>query len=78
METRRVYRDYKELRKIGRPGVKKDDLDIAPAGVSPMLRASWKFARKWADRFNQELTHEKKGRVRQFLKALARNFNKKW
>jgi len=74
METRRVYRDYKDLKKIGRPGVKTDELEVAPAMVSPMLRASWKFARQWAERFNQELKPEK-NRVKQFLKALIKKFS---
>lgn len=42
-----------------------------PAGVSPILRASWKFARNVAQQFNRELM---KDRVNHFLKKLSDKF----
>jgi phage gp16-like protein len=46
-------------------------MEAPPAGISPVLRASWKFAKSTAQRFNQELV---KNRVDEFLKKLAKRF----
>jgi hypothetical protein len=45
--------------------------EAPPPGVSPILRTSWKFARKTAQKFNRELM---KDRVAAFLKKLAKRF----
>jgi hypothetical protein len=45
--------------------------EAPPAGISPMLRASWKFARKMSQKFNKELL---KDRVDKLLKTLAKKF----
>jgi hypothetical protein len=42
-----------------------------PSGISPILRASWKFARSVAQQFNRELM---KDRVNVFLKKLSDKF----
>jgi hypothetical protein len=42
-----------------------------PAGIPPILRASWKFARGMAQQFNRELV---KDRVNHLLKKLADKF----
>ena len=62
--------DKKELKKIGRPGI--EAADIPPAGISPILRASWKFARETAQRFSQELGAD---RTAEFLKNLVKRFD---
>jgi len=62
--------DKKELKKIGRPGVKAEG--IPPTGISPILRASWKFAWETAQRFSQELGTD---RTAEFLKNLAKRFD---
>jgi hypothetical protein len=59
----------KELRKIGRPGIEAGD--VPPAGISPVLRASWKFARDTAKRFSKELVND---RTKEFLNALVKRF----
>lgn len=66
MVIRRI--SQKEIRGALAPGMMPE---AAPAGISPVLRASWKFAHKWAKRFNQELL---KDRVAEFLKKLAKRF----
>jgi hypothetical protein len=58
----------KELRKIGRPGLAED---VPPTGISPVLRASWKFARDTAKRFNAQLLND---HTKQFLDRLAKKF----
>jgi len=67
MSVQRVSR--KAIRKAISPGKK---MDVAPTGISPILRSSWKFARKMAERFNQELL---KDRTENFLKNLAKRFD---
>jgi hypothetical protein len=62
--------DKKELKKIGRPGL--EAAEAPPAGISPILRASWKFARETAERFSQELGVD---RTAEFLKNLAKRFD---
>jgi hypothetical protein len=59
----------KELKTIGRPGVKAED--IPPSSISPILRSSWKFARETAQRFSQELGTD---RTAEFLKNLVKRF----
>ncbi|MFH1362333.1 MAG: hypothetical protein ABIH69_06760 [bacterium] len=73
MTIRRVSYDKKTLRQIGHKGAGKVT-DVPPIGISPMLRASWNFAGKMARRFNEELMHEQKDRVSQFLKNLVKKF----
>ncbi|MFH1386184.1 MAG: hypothetical protein ABIH50_00760 [bacterium] len=69
MTIRRIDQSKsKELRKIGRAGIE----DAPPAGISPVLRASWRFARDTAERFNKELLND---RTKEFLKSLARKFS---
>jgi hypothetical protein len=63
--------DTKELRKIGRPGVTGAE-EAPPAGISPILRASWKFASDTAKRFSKELGAD---RTHEFLKNLAKRFS---
>lgn len=65
MTVRRI--EHKEIRKIGRPGVEA----AAPAGIPPVLRASWKFAHDMAHRFSRELLSD---RTKQFLGNLAKRF----
>jgi len=60
----------KEVRKIGRSGI--SPADVPPAGISPILRASWKFARDTAQRFSKELLSD---RTKQFLDNLAKRFS---
>jgi hypothetical protein len=62
--------EYKELRKIGRPGLTGAEA-APPAGISPILRASWKFARDTAKRFSKELGAD---RTNEFLKNLVKRF----
>ena len=57
-----------QLKKIGRPGLPEA---AVPAGISPVLRPSWKFAKNLAERFNRELLND---RVDEFLKNLAKRF----
>jgi|YNPNPStandDraft_1061719.scaffolds.fasta_scaffold22617_5 hypothetical protein len=57
----------KEIRKIGRPGVE----EVVPAGIPPILRHSWNFARDLAKRFSRELL---KDRSEEFLKKLIEKF----
>ncbi|MEE8638482.1 MAG: hypothetical protein V3T21_05515 [Candidatus Margulisiibacteriota bacterium] len=45
--------------------------EAVPSGIPPVLRASWKFARNTAKRFNRELL---KDRMNEFLKKLAKRF----
>jgi hypothetical protein len=45
--------------------------ETPPPGVAPVLRTSWKFARKTAQKFSRELM---KDRVGEFLKKLAKRF----
>ncbi|MFA5113697.1 MAG: hypothetical protein WC529_05325 [Candidatus Margulisiibacteriota bacterium] len=70
MSIRRVDQ-HKELRKIGRPGV-EGAASAPPAGISPILRASWKFAHDMAERFSKELGNNK---TQEFLKNLAKRFS---
>lgn len=58
-----------ELRKIARPGAKVEA--AAPAGILPILRASWQFARDMAKRFSQELNAD---HSEEFLKNLPKKF----
>lgn len=60
----------KEVRAAGRPGIRPGD--VPPAGVAPVLRASWKFARDMAHRFSKELGAD---RASEFLKNLAKRFS---
>jgi len=66
MTVRRVSR--KSLRKAVTPG---KIAEAPPIGISPMLRASWKFARKMAQKFSQQMS---KDRAEQMLKNLAKRF----
>jgi len=65
------------VRKVSKSRVKKTTglagriEEAPPPGVSPVLRTSWKFARKTAQKFSRELM---KDRVREFLKKLAKRF----
>ena len=70
MSIRRIDQS-KELRKIGRPGVTGAE-EAPPAGISPILRASWQFARDTAKRFSKELGSDRTG---EFLKNLAKRFS---
>jgi hypothetical protein len=45
--------------------------EAPPPGISPILRASWRFARKTAQRFSRELV---KDRVEFLLKKLSKRF----
>jgi len=45
--------------------------EAAPAGIPPVLKNSWQYARDMAKRFSQELV---KDRVDEFLKNLAKRF----
>ena len=67
--TIRKVSSEKELRKIGRPPGAED---VPPAGISPVLRASWRFARDTAQRFNKELLND---RTKNFLDKLAKKFS---
>ncbi|MDD5382901.1 MAG: hypothetical protein PHH60_04520 [Candidatus Margulisbacteria bacterium] len=60
---------HKELRGAVAPG---KVAGAPPTGISPILRASWRFAQNMAQRFSKEL---QKDRVDQFLKAVARKFS---
>jgi hypothetical protein len=55
---------------VGRPGISRVE-DIPPAGIAPILRASWRFARETAQRFSKELLSD---RTKDFLNALVRKF----
>jgi hypothetical protein len=70
--------DSKELKKIGRPGVTGAE-EAPPAGISPILRSSWKFANDTAKRFSQELDaadpKRKSNFVTEALKNLAKRFS---
>ncbi|MBI5078745.1 hypothetical protein HZB08_01840 [Candidatus Saganbacteria bacterium] len=66
MTVKRV--ETNELRKIGRPGVPSEPI---PAGISPILRASWQFARGMAQRFSRELLSD---RTKEFLDKLSKRF----
>jgi hypothetical protein len=70
MTIRRVE-SRKELKKAGRPGI-EGAVSAPPAGISPILRASWKFAHQMAERFSKELLS---GRTQDFLKQLAKRFS---
>ncbi|MCU0640478.1 MAG: hypothetical protein MUC35_00105 [Candidatus Margulisbacteria bacterium] len=71
MSIRRIEEQRKELRKIGRPGV-EGAVPAPPAGLSPVLRSSWKFAYEMAERFSKELGTNK---TSDFIKALIRKFS---
>jgi hypothetical protein len=45
--------------------------EAVPAGIPPVLKNSWKFARGMAQRFSRELI---KDRADKFLKTLAKRF----
>jgi hypothetical protein len=69
--------ESKEIRKSGRPGVTGAE-EAPPAGISPILRASWKFASDTAKRFSQELETDPKRKsnfVTEALKNLAKRFS---
>jgi hypothetical protein len=69
--------EAKEIRKIGRPGVTGAE-EAPPAGLSPILRASWRFASDTAKRFSQELDTDPKRKsnfVTEALKNLAKRFS---
>ena len=66
MTIRRI--SEKELRKVGRPGA---IAEAPPAGIPPLLRASWKFARDMARRFSRELL---KDHADEFIKNLVKRF----
>ncbi|MBU0671850.1 MAG: hypothetical protein KJ732_02350 [Candidatus Margulisbacteria bacterium] len=66
MTVRRV--SPKQLRKAVSPG---KVAEAPPAGISPVLRASWKFAHKMAQKFSKEMM---KDRADQLLKKLAKKF----
>ena len=68
MSIRKVS-SQNEVKKAIRP---EDDADVPPAGISPVLRASWRFARDTARRFSQELTSD---RTKQFLDKLVKKFS---
>jgi len=66
-----------ELKKVGRPGVTKPE-EAPPTGISPILRASWPFAKKTAERFSEELGADPKRKnnfVTEALKNLAKRFS---
>ncbi len=66
-----------ELKKVGRPGVTRPE-EAPPTGISPILRASWKFARDTANRFSEELGTDPKRKsnfVSEALKNLAKRFS---
>jgi hypothetical protein len=63
--------ESKGIRKIGRPGVTGAE-EAPPAGLSPILRASWKFASDTAKRFSKELGADRTG---EFLKNLVKRFS---
>ena len=70
MTIRKIYQDYSSLKKIGLPeGVP----EAPPAGIAPILKTSWKFARDMARRFNQELKNDR-NRVPDLLKTLIKKF----
>ncbi|MBN3033166.1 MAG: hypothetical protein JW873_03635 [Candidatus Saganbacteria bacterium] len=74
MTIRRI--ESKEIRKIGRPGVTGPEA-APPAGLSPILRAAWPFAKKTAARFSEELSPDPKRKtnfVAEALKNLAKRF----
>ena len=58
----------KELKRIR---TLSDVAEAPPAGIAPVLRASWKFARDTAHRFSRELS---KNRAKEFLKKLVKRF----
>jgi hypothetical protein len=53
------------LRKVGRAEAPP------PAGIAPVLKPLWQFARDMARRFNRELLAD---RTEEFLKNLAKRF----
>jgi len=62
----------KSLKKaVSRGKVKAKEAAGPPPGISPMLRASWKFASKMAEKFSREMV---KDRTDKLLKTLARKF----
>lgn len=65
-----IRRVDSEIRKAGRPGITRAE-DLPPAGIAPILRASWRFARETAQRFNKELLSD---RTKEFLNNLAKRF----
>ena len=69
MTIRRTSRE--SLRKAINRGKADQAAEAPPAGISPMLRASWKFARETAKKFNQQLA---KDRTAEFLKKLTKRF----
>lgn len=74
MSIRRI--ESNELKKVGRPGVSKPE-EAPPTGISPILRASWKFASDTARRYSQELNADPKRKsnfVAEALKNLAKRF----
>ncbi len=74
MSIRRI--ESNELKKVGRPGVSKPE-EAPPTGISPILRASWQFARDTAKRFSEELGTDPKRKsnfVSEALKNLAKRF----
>ena len=76
MSIKRI--DTNELRKVGRPGVGKPE-EAPPTGISPILRTSWPFAKKTAERFSEELSaadpKRKANFVSEALKNLAKRFS---
>lgn len=58
----------RELRKLKTLG---EVSEAPPPGISPVLRAAWKFSQNMSRRFNREL---KKDRFKEFLKKLAKRF----
>ncbi len=75
MSIKRI--ESNELKKIGRPGVSKPE-EAPPTGISPILRASWRFASDTAKRYSQELGPDPKRRsnfVTEALKNLAKRFS---
>lgn len=56
--------------KVSRAAAGKVDAP-PPAGIGPVLRSSWRFARDTAGRFSKELISD---RTEEFLKNLAKRF----
>lgn len=57
-----------EIKRAVTPG---GQLEVAPVGTHPILRAAWPFAKKWARKFSGETLRD---RADQFMKALVKNF----
>ncbi|MDD4179566.1 MAG: hypothetical protein PHH14_05905 [Candidatus Margulisbacteria bacterium] len=60
-----------ELKKVGRPGIRP--ADIPPTGISPILRASWKFVCDTARRYAQELNNPEEKEAK-FRKEVIKRF----